>query len=1214
LKRLLPYWAIVSVLFLSVNDAIAQAPSITYSTPQVYTTTVAITPLSPVNTGGAVPATTFGQVTNLLASGTNLANPQAITSDGAGTIYVADYGNNRIRKITSAGVITTLAGSGAPAELDGTGVAAKINGPDGITYDGLGNLYVSDAGGNTIRKIVISTGVVSTVAGIAGTAGHANGASPTTSTFNGPAGLKFDAAGNLYIADQGNNSIRMISGTTVSTLAGGGASGTTSGSANGTGTAATFNGLNDLVADGSGNLYVADYNNSLIRKVVISTKAVTTYAGSSAGYSDNTTGISAQFNHPGGICFDASGNLIVADQYNQMIRMISTTGTAPTGTIAGSGGAAETNGTGTGASFNNPIGVVVDNGNCYVVDFPSTTTGSVRKIVLTGYTISPALPAGLTFNVTTGVITGTPTAVSAATNYTITAYNASGSSSQIVNIACGQTVAWTGGGGTTAWVTGGNWSTGAQPGANDAVTIGVSNYILNFQPSITVADVAVNSITFGSAHTVTLTITSPRTLTINNNLTVNNSASPTITGTGNVNIAPGAIVNVATSVTAGVLTLNLTGKFTLKSNATGSASVGQITSASIAGSAVGSINVERYISGGSSTYRGYRLLSSPVFNGTDTHGNNVYSINYLKNSIYLTATTTTGGFDNPAAANPTLYLYRENLTPVNSGFTTGNFRGINAINNAPTYKYTIDIDGPNFYIPAGNGYLCFFRGDRNAPGGTFAAETSTTYVPTSTTLTATGTLNTGTIIFRDWFNATGGTTLSFTSTSPSPSVQGFNLIGNPYASSIDWDQFSSTVSGNAIYGPSVGSSIYILDPVSKNYGVYAAGTPSKTGTHGTTNVIPSGQGFFVISLSNTLSSLTFKETAKVNSQVTGLNLLMGKPVDQIVNDQHLRLEMAKDEINTDDILINFNNNIKNLEYSDNGDAVYKLGSGAVSLASISSDKVNLAISAIPLPKQSESVGLNVNATANGIYSLNMKDVTGIPQLYDIWLMDAYKKDSLDMRHNKTYSFNIYKSDSTSFGSKRFSLVIRQNPAYMYRLLNFTANKVQDAAQVQVVWKTENEEDYTGFTVERSTDGKIFEVISSQQSSAQNTYSLLDKNPVTGLNYYRLKQVDINNTISYSNIIPVQVSKQSNILLKANINVYPNPASSTISLNIKDAANSAVSYNILISNSSGLIIKQVTAAQSSWQSSVADLQPGTYIVKVFNHKDNTFVGDTKFVKL
>ncbi|MGZ3835886.1 MAG: T9SS type A sorting domain-containing protein, partial [Mucilaginibacter sp.] len=114
--------------------------------------------------------------------------------------------------------------------------------------------------------------------------------------------------------------------------------------------------------------------------------------------------------------------------------------------------------------------------------------------------------------------------------------------------------------------------------------------------------------------------------------------------------------------------------------------------------------------------------------------------------------------------------------------------------------------------------------------------------------------------------------------------------------------------------------------------------------------------------------------------------------------------------------------------------------------------------------------------------------------------------------------------------------------------------------------------------------------------------------------YRLKQEDINDSITYSSVIPVAFSTLSNSLVNSNINIYPNPAASTINLAIAQTVNTAASYNIQITTSSGIVIKQATSVQPKWQSNVSDLQPGTYIVKVFNSKDQTFIGNTKFIKL
>ena len=235
--------------------------------------------------------------------------------------------------------------------------------------------------------------------------------------------------------------------------------------------------------------------------------------------------------------------------------------------------------------------------------------------------------------------------------------------------------------------------------------------------------------------------------------------------------------------------------------------------------------------------------------------------------------------------------------------------------------------------------------------------------------------------------------------------------------------------------------------------------------------------------------------------------------------------------------------------------------------------------------------------------------------YDVWLMDAYSKDSLDMRNNKTYSFNISRADTATYGAHRFSLVLRQNPEYAYRLLSFNAQKVPNAKEVETIWNTKYEENYTNFTVEKSIDnGQTFSVLGGVDAAGLGSYSLLDKNPIVGMNLYRLKQEDINNNITYSKVIPVGYSGMGNSLVKNNISAFPNPTSSSINLGILNAANPSDTYNILITNSLGLLVKQVKSNQANPQLNVSDWLPGTYIVKVFNKKDQSLVGTTKFVKL
>lgn len=253
--------------------------------------------------------------------------PSDVATDRAGNIYVADTANNTIRKITPAGVVTTFAGTaGVVGHADGTGPAASFFFPSGIATDSAGNVYVADEMNNTIRKIT-PAGVVTTIAGIALTMGHANGPG-ATATFNGPQGVATDSAGNVFVADTGNSTIRQISPFgTVSTVAG---IALTVGHADGQGTLATFFLPRGLATDSLGNVYVADTGNNVIRKItppgVVSTLAGTALTVGSA----DGTGPAASFNGPQKIATDSAGNVYVADTVNSTIRKITAGGLVTT--------------------------------------------------------------------------------------------------------------------------------------------------------------------------------------------------------------------------------------------------------------------------------------------------------------------------------------------------------------------------------------------------------------------------------------------------------------------------------------------------------------------------------------------------------------------------------------------------------------------------------------------------------------------------------------------------------------------------------------------------------------------------------------------------------------------------------------------------------------------------------------------------------------------
>jgi sugar lactone lactonase YvrE len=296
--------------------------------------------------------------------------PTGVAVDAGGNVYVADTFNSTIRKIPPGGPVTTLAGqTGIQGGTDGAAGAALFGSPSGVAVDSGGNLYVSDFGTSSIRKVT-AAGVVSTLAGTTGVAGSVDGTG-TAAKFNEPGGIGVDASGNVYVADSANNTIRKITpGGVVTTLAG---TAGVAGSADGTGSGAKFNQPYGIAIDRSGNVYVGDINNNTIRKVTAA-GVVTTFVGA-AGVAGSTDGLgeSALLNQPGGMAFDASGNLIFADTANGTIRIATPSGSVTT--IAGTAGVVgSANGTGPAASFLTPVGVAVDAaGNVYVADVYNNT-------------------------------------------------------------------------------------------------------------------------------------------------------------------------------------------------------------------------------------------------------------------------------------------------------------------------------------------------------------------------------------------------------------------------------------------------------------------------------------------------------------------------------------------------------------------------------------------------------------------------------------------------------------------------------------------------------------------------------------------------------------------------------------------------------------------------------------------------------------------------
>ena len=325
--------------------------------------TVTITPTIPkVLMVSTLAGSTMGNLDGTGAAA-QFSLPRGVGTDGAGNVYVVDYGNSRIRKITPAGVVTTLAGS-SDGFADGMGAAAKFSSPNGLAVDAAGNVYVADAGNHRIRKIT-PAGLVSTLAG--------NG---LTSTLYQPLGVAVDAAGTVYVADTDHSRICKVTPSGVVSVLAGSATGDpgTAGYVDGVGTAAKFDAPNGVVVDAAGNVFVTDARNRRIRKITPA-GSVSTLAGSTEGYAEGT-GADARFENLSGPCIDAAGNIYAADIGNNRIRKITPAGVVST--VAGGAPMGYTDGPVATALFGYPYAIAVDAvGNIFVADVDNNV---IRKI------------------------------------------------------------------------------------------------------------------------------------------------------------------------------------------------------------------------------------------------------------------------------------------------------------------------------------------------------------------------------------------------------------------------------------------------------------------------------------------------------------------------------------------------------------------------------------------------------------------------------------------------------------------------------------------------------------------------------------------------------------------------------------------------------------------------------------------------------------------
>jgi hypothetical protein len=352
-----------------------------------------------VTTFAGFPGATFIGANDGPANAARFFGPWGIAAASSGNVYVADTSNDTIRKISTNGTVTTLAGTpGLQGSTDSTNSAALFRLPYGIAVDASENIYVADELNQTIRKITVD-GTVTTLAGLARSSGNADGTN-SSARFSFPTGLGLDASNNIYVCDSFNYTIRKVTPDGVVTTIAGKAG--QIGSADGTNSAARFSAPWDVVADSTFNLFVTDRNNGTIRKITAD-GMVTTFAGLAGVGRDLVDGVgtNARFSLPTGIAIDKFNNLYVSDSYylNNTIRKITPDGTVTTlgGMADGAFGAG--NGAGPNARFNQPFAIAIDpNGTLFIAD---SNNHAIRRAVPLALQVS-AQPTTVTVSWPTG--------------------------------------------------------------------------------------------------------------------------------------------------------------------------------------------------------------------------------------------------------------------------------------------------------------------------------------------------------------------------------------------------------------------------------------------------------------------------------------------------------------------------------------------------------------------------------------------------------------------------------------------------------------------------------------------------------------------------------------------------------------------------------------------------------------------------------------------
>lgn len=596
-------------------------------------------------------------------------------------------------------------------------------------------------------------------------------------------------------------------------------------------------------------------------------------------------------------------------------------------------------------------------------------------------------------------------------------------------------------------------------------------------------------------------------------------------------VSIGNTLKVSGTVTPTAGTIASNGYLTLISNASGTARIAAINASS---NVTGNVTVQRYLP---SITRRYRMLSSPDSN---------FTWSQIKDNMFVTGTGgATNGFDATPTNSASCFTYQES--------TTGG-RGWKAATNI------------NNSVSTANGMLVFVRGDRTIPAP--AWYTGPTYA----------TQNAVTVDFTNQPINKGNytPTLSYTNTGVAAN-DGWNFVGNPYPSQIDWSLLTKT---------NLSSFFYIFNPSTGSY------------VSANTGVIASGQAFFV-QATGASPSITFTEASKTSS--TAAYYFKTAPA-------RIQVDMIKDSLNSDVAWLDFNTN-SSKSFDMNEDAL-KFSNSVVNVGFYIDSNTTTQFNSVPMTTVADTFVLSTNAAA-GTYMLKFSDITSaLTSTKNIYLLDLYTSNLINLRTTPTYTFTI--TSSTSSSGNRFQIIINDPSMLPVTWLSFNG-EIKNSKDVVLNWKTANEKNNSRFIIERSEDNTVFNEIglvnSNGYSSSTTAYSFTDNNIFANtINtvYYRLKQYDVDGKFDYSQTISMNNKLGSDL---PTLNVYPNPVKDFVNVQLTSIGN----VTIELVDITGKIISTTNASNTkeSVAISTQNLQNGVYFLRVISQQNNTTVA--RFIK-